>query len=190
MALALEWIARSLPLLHPRTTCALRTLPPVIVFTDGACEPGPNGGLQVTVGGLLISPGRRREFFALDVEESRWRQWAGDIARQVIGQAEVYPTLVARYTWEAELKDKSVVYFVDNDSARQALIRRVSSVEATASLLWDIADFDIRLQSCPWYERVASASNPGDLPSRRKRDETARRFGAVEVTPVLSRTGK
>ena len=43
---------------------------------------------------------------------------------QVIGQTELIPVLVAMRTWEAQLRGRDVVAFLDNSSAVQCLVKR------------------------------------------------------------------
>eukprot|EP00969_Alexandrium_andersonii_P075161 3314337-Alexandrium_andersonii.AAC.1 len=52
-------------------------------------------------------------------------------------------------------------------------------------MLWDIAGARVRIDTVIWYERVASASNPADAPSRLDFDEPRRLFGAVVDTALV-----
>ena len=40
----------------PRSLKMERTQLPCVVFTDGACEPGPDGQVVCTVGGVIFDP--------------------------------------------------------------------------------------------------------------------------------------
>ena len=51
----------------------------------------------------------------------QWKSKKGQT--QVIGQAELYPLLVARHTWGDQLAGAKVLFLVDNSSAQQAMIR-------------------------------------------------------------------
>lgn len=92
--------------------------------------------------------------------------WKSEGKVQTIGQAEILPVVLARICFEAELKHRRVFYYIDNDSARMALIRGSSNSFISMKLI----DFMIRqecaTQSWPWFSRVPSHSNPGDGPSR------------------------
>ena len=78
-----------------------------------------------------------------------------------------------------------MIYFIDNDSARFALIRHYSPHEASADIIWQAAAMDIEARSSSWYARVASASNVADAPSRLRIEEVVRAFGAEKVEPVI-----
>eukprot|EP00969_Alexandrium_andersonii_P094703 4183750-Alexandrium_andersonii.AAC.1 len=104
------------------------------------------------------------QFFAELVPKSTWERWLSGSGKQVIGQAETLPVLAARLTWKEALRGKSGIFFIDNDSARFALIKRTSPSKAATELSWEVAAVDMAIRLCPWYERVASAANPADLP--------------------------
>ena len=53
-----------------------------------------------------------------------WRSAIGD--DQCIGQAEILPVLWTRLTWGHVLKGRGVVWYVDNESAKFALISMLS----------------------------------------------------------------
>ena len=53
---------------------------------------------------------------------SSWISKVGQ--KQVIGQAELFPVLIARLTWQHRITGKRVYYFIDNESARLALVKR------------------------------------------------------------------
>ena len=70
---------------------------------------------------------KRSEFFSCEVAPDRVEHWVGDKSRQtVINQAELFPCLVARLTWASTLAGRRNLSFIDNDGARDALIRGFS----------------------------------------------------------------
>ena len=85
--------------------------------------------------------------------------------RQVIAQTEIFPVLVAKETWAELLAGRSVLCFLDNESAKMALIRNFSPVLDSFLLLQANAKLDIETQSKNWYSRVPSKSNPSDAAS-------------------------
>ena len=103
---------------------------------------------------------------------------------QVIGQAEVFPVLVSRLTWGTRLRGRNVIYFVDNESARLALIKMYSPVLPTLDILMQITAWDFANQSHPWYSRVPTYSNIGDDPSRMCAKFLKEHLGAIVVEPV------
>ena len=92
--------------------------------------------------------------------------WQRTGKKQVIAQAEIFPVLIAKETWQSEISDRSVLWFLDNDSARLALIRCFSPVLDNFCLLQLNARLDSRLNARHWYSRVPSKSNPADDASR------------------------
>ena len=83
-----------------------------------------------------------------------------------MGQSELVPCLTTRALWGSCLKDRVVIHFIDNDAARFALIKCSSPTHESAWLAGYIGQQDIQLNCDLWYERVPSAPNPADHPSR------------------------
>ena len=107
------------------------------------------------------------EFFRCTVPEVYVTHWAGSTKKsQLIGQAEIMPILISKLTWCAVLCHCRVLYFVDNDSARQAAIKMSSPVAVSADILWAISFLNAEYRCLDWYARVSSAGNMGDTPSR------------------------
>ena len=75
---------------------------PIVVYTDGACE-GENHEI-VTVGGILVVEGVLIEYFGFRVPEWLVSAWQQDGQRQVVGQAELLPVLVAKRLWGVSMK--------------------------------------------------------------------------------------
>lgn len=95
--------------------------PPILVFTDGAVEEGAN---KVTHGALLLDPVNQHSLvFGDHVPQMFVNAWMRFGKRQVIAQTEIFPVLVAKETWANVLAGRSVLWFLDNESAKMALIR-------------------------------------------------------------------
>ena len=165
---ALELLATS----KPRRVDRWSQTPPVLVFTDGAVEDNCE---SVTHGALLIDPllHQRSLVFGDVVPQIFVSSWTKCGKRQVIAQAEIFPVLVAKETWSNEISGRSVMWFLDNESAKMSLVRNFSPVPVMDSfvLLQTNATLDLRSQSKNWYSRVPSRSNPSDSASRLKFDE-------------------
>ena len=136
----------------------------VLIFTDGAVEDDFG---SVTYGALLVdlSDGSRR-FFGGHIPETLVNEWRIGGKKQVIAQAEMFPVLVAKETWESEIYQRSVLWFLDNESARMAFIRNYSPVIDNFLLLQVNSQLDLRVEARHWYSRVPSKSNPSDAASR------------------------
>ena len=138
---------------------------PALVFTDGACE-GQNFE-QVTVGGVLVEEhGYKREYFGFKVPPALVAAWQQNGTRQTIGQAELLPVLVAKLVWSRRLQGRRTLHFIDNESARLALIKGASPSAASASIIDAFWHNEARIAAASWFERVPSASNISDSASR------------------------
>ena len=113
---------------------------------------------------------------------SEWRQGGQE---QLIAQAELAPVLIARTTWADRLREQAVVYFVDNEGVREALLKGTTRSINSRALLLATAQAAVDLGGFPWYSRVASPSNIADAPSRLRPPSVVLDFPAVEVQPVV-----
>jgi len=160
--LGFEWWRRHLSEARPRTLSLLDPTEPIIIFTDGAVEE------EVSVGGILIARGAGRiEYFGEVVPTevaASWGRKRGD--EQVIGQAEIAPLTLAALLWQEALCNEHVIFFVDNDSARDAAVRGYSPSLASAELVSSLWGALAAAAAVPWFDRVPGPSNPADDPSR------------------------
>ncbi|CAE8589824.1 unnamed protein product [Polarella glacialis] len=162
---AFSWLCEVLCSAVPRRVVCVGSLPPLLVLTDGACE-GVCFEL-VTCGGVMFDPvDGALEFFGFEVEPRILSEWTRDGPRQTIGQAELYPVLIAKRFWANRMRYRRVFFFIDNDSARDALIKCGSTSVHSRAILKACADCESLCCTYPWYARVASESNLGDDPSR------------------------
>ena len=92
--------------------------------------------------------------------------------------------LIAQRTWRARWTGRRVLLFVDNDSARHALIRGGSPSLASAYLVSAFWKAETALLAYAWVGRVLSASNIADSPSRLSFGQV-RELGGLPVRPVL-----
>ena len=148
----------------PRKVSSWTGRPPILMFTDGACE---EDGASVTHGAVLVDFYTHRFLYFGDDVPMIWvDRWSASGKKQMIGQAEIFPILVAKKTWHSDLAFRPVLWFVDNSSAQAALVRSFSPVFDSYELLSMNAKLDVGLQALNWYSRVPSKSNPSDAPSR------------------------
>ena len=154
--------------------------PPILIFTDGACEE------FTSIGGVLLAPGKQPEVFGCIMKEEDTLAWKTKRdQKQVIGQAEIFPVLVAKLTWAQHLEGNRAICFVDNESAKIALIRAYSPVLASLRLVMDCAAWDYHNDCASWYTRVPTCCNIADSPSRMELSALLRRLGARVVEPVF-----
>jgi hypothetical protein len=184
---ALKWTSHYLQHARPRVV-TLGGSKPALIFTDGACEEGNSPGIQVaTVGGFLCGRGLVPDrFFGGTVPPDIVERLAQHSGAQVIGQIELAPIWIAKRLWHEFIADSRAIHFVDNNSAKFAMIRGYSSVCSSGRLVDACWGLDAELGTASWYSRVPSPSNVSDAPSRLQYDELLRK-GAVkdELTPAL-----
>ena len=96
----------------------------------------------------------------VDSWKSHAAQW------QVIGQAELYPLLVARHTWKHFLHGRRVIFFQDNEGARLTMVKSYSPVLASLQIVLECISWDFQEGITPWYARVPTCANLADGPSR------------------------
>ncbi len=136
---------------------------PVLIWTDGAEEPSGVG-----VGAVLLDQETgAREAWGGCVEPVVVNGWkTADGTEKVIHQAEVLPCVLAVTAWRQHLHQRRALIFVDNDGARGALVKGTSASGASAALIHAFWLEIGACAACVWIDRVASASNPADGPSR------------------------
>ena len=179
LAKSLRWTVAELSLDLPRIILPPREEKPIIILTDGACEED-----GTSIGGVLLSQCGKVQCFGTSVPKSvvdSWKQRADQT--QVIGQAEILPVLVARWTWASEISGKRVIYFIDNESARLALVKAYSPVLPSLKLVMESLKWDQDFNSQAWYARVPTFSNIADGPSRFDYTAALEKLGAEVVQP-------
>ena len=146
----------------PRRVRIASALPPVIVLTDAAFESS-----NASLGAVLVDPVQNvYEYFGKRINSDLVKRWQGLGKTQVICQAKLIAIPVALATWMEVLRDRDVILFIDNDPAREALIRGSSVSSDSSAYVHGSRLLCAEAAIAPWYARVASPSNIADLPSR------------------------
>ena len=83
-----------------------------------------------------------------------------------IHQLELLPVLIAALIWQERIRGRALLAFLDNDGAKAALVSGYSTNETSAAIVNRIGDEFAALFARTWFDRVPSASNPSDAPSR------------------------
>ncbi len=162
---------------------------PLLVFTDGACEPGQDGKPLVTCGGVLIDPNdedpkRSKQLFGFTVRDDLVQRWLDTGKRQLVTEAELYAVVTAVHLWADRIKGARVLLFVDSEPAMYSLIRGTSDIDPCAELVHEYSRTHARVQSFVWFVRIPSKSNPADAPSRLQLNEAASELGASIINAV------
>ena len=83
--------------------------PPILIFTDGAHETETTGS-----GGIMIDPlsGEVAGFGRIMGETMKRRLTVQGKKQQIIGQAELYPAVVARRLWKHKNQGRDVIHMI------------------------------------------------------------------------------
>jgi len=92
--------------------------------------------------------------------------WASEGSKQLIGQVELIPVLLARRIWAQQTRGRKLIFFLDNEAGREGLVKGFSPAKFSRQILQAIAAEELRAQAWPWYARVSTHSNVADAPSR------------------------
>ena len=133
----------------------------------------------------MFCPGEPVQCFGCQVHPSTINEWKTKLDQtQVIGQAEIYPVLVARLTWAKYLEGRRVIYFIDNESARLSLVKSYSPVLPSLKIVMQCIEWDFDHCSNSWYARVPTVCSISDGPSRMRIDGFLQSLNPVVVQPV------
>ena len=162
LKVGMRWLVHHFRTAGPRVVSKARDEPPVLIFSDGACEVE-----GTTVGAIMFDPLAQAECFGAKLSERTISEWRTRLGQdQVIGQAELFPLLVSRLTWASRLRNRRVLYFIDNEAARIGMVKAYSPVLPSLNLIMSCLGWDYSNNSQAWFARVCSYSNIADGPSR------------------------
>jgi hypothetical protein len=164
----------------PRVITVGNDKSPIIIFTDGASEGEQSLASSHFTGAVLFDTSSD---FSIILEGeppaalvSLWSELVGD---QLICQIELFPILAVACMFRDRLFGRRVIVFIDNDSARHALVRINSHSCAVLGMVLTITEK--LTHSFPWFSRVPSSSNPADLPSRKMTAQACKLLGITNV---------
>ena len=110
--------------------------------------------------------------------------WKKDGQEQLIAQVELMPIVVVKRQRHL-IGSTRVIYFVDNEGVKEALVSGVTKSPASKTMLHECMIQDSTLNNLSWYTRIPSPSNIADAPSRMRLEEIAEFFQFELVEPVL-----
>ena len=136
--------------------------PPLLVFTDGAWESGRAGA------GAVVHCCATGATFACEipVPQELIDSWLRDAGEQIICQIEMWAFLALRVAMCERFHAVPVVAWIDNEASRYALMKGTADSVSLRNMARLSQHAEITSPSLIWYERVASFSNPADLPSK------------------------
>ena len=168
----------------PRVLNISDALTPVLLFTDGACEPAGHG-FEVGAGLVVRDPvtGLFR-VHETPIAQEVIDTWAATGKNQVIAACELYPILIAWLHYGKVFHNRRVIVFIDNSSVKTAAAKGASKQVELFALLSLICLEQSRHPTLVWYTRVPSKSNCADGPSRQNAKSTALDLGAQLGEPL------
>ena len=88
--------------------------------------------------------------------------------RQQIGQLEILAGLVPYLSpaMQCHIAGREVIHWIDNTSAKAALVYGYSGVPESAPLVHAFHALNLVVRSKPWFEWIPTKANPSDEPSR------------------------
>ena len=153
--------------------------PPVILYTDASDVPGRSP--RFGVGAVLYDPADEALLYsASDVPSSVISRWLPK--QSYMGQLELLAAPFALATWQSRLRSRSVLLFIDNDSAAANLVKGYSPNTDSAPI---VGEFWLRAASQTlhiYLDRVESKSNISDGPSRFSYEELTS-MGGIWTNP-------
>ena len=145
----------------PPVTLTAATETPLVIFTDGACE--PEGG---SVGGILYCGScEPLRYFSSKVPDLLLREFSTE-AQHPIFLVELLACYLAIFLWGPEAVGRYVVLYLDNEAAKGAIIKGYSSTQLGNALVKLTISAEESSQWKTWYGRVPTSSNTADAPSR------------------------
>ena len=139
-----------------------------LLFFDGACEPGPGGGLPLTsIGGVLFGPdGTAHSCFGRQVPEDVVTAWSANGRQQLVFEAEVLPYAIGLCLWEEELSGRLGLVFFDNEGSRHCWIAGTADSVHARRIIHGGTLHEAKIFFTPFFCRVPTHSNIADGPSR------------------------
>ena len=170
----------------PRRICGV-TAGRSFVFTDACYETG-RVNWQCGLGGVIYgSDGSAMQAFSICLTQDQIASLGGFVKKTIIFEAELLALIVSFILWKNLICNSPVVFFVDNNSARDVAISANSRSKTIEALVEQLLRVQGMASSFCWFARVPSPSNPADDPSRGE-TESMVRLGIpfVDVSDVVA----
>eukprot|EP00438_Fugacium_kawagutii_P032730 Skav219779 [mRNA] locus=scaffold3701:23251:24324:+ [translate_table: standard] len=149
---------------------------PVLIFTDGSWDNGVGG-----IGTVLIDTANNyRVVLSGTISQQLLEHWKTLVGEQLICQVELFVVLWTRWRFRDLLCQRRSLWWIDNESARYGLIKGVSPSLSMQRMLREFYIMDTAFPTFSWFERVASASNIADAPSRQDPETACKLLGLHE----------
>ena len=176
----LQWWVASLRASIPRVVEVTSTRPEVIIYTDAATSTRIVAAIVLDVDIFL----RIGEFQAV-FEEISSEEWSNTFKDTTyIYGLEMLAIIAVVYILGEYLKNKNIVFYVDNSNSKDALVKGFSPtpvINRMTQLFWARMQ---KLGARAWIEYIPSGKNICDLPTRKEelplKTQVRRDFGNLE----------
>ena len=101
-------------------------------------------------------------------------KWLEEVGEQLISQIEFFVYLAVRF-------NRLAIAWIDNEAARFVAIKGSSDSFSLLAMSRTLQQLELEMPPSVWLERVASYSNPSDMPSRKQVKLAAKLFRASET---------
>ncbi|CAE7326327.1 unnamed protein product, partial [Symbiodinium sp. CCMP2456] len=150
----------------PRLLSCLFAPEPILIWTDGSWECGVAG-----IGACVWDPlAQAGQVFAGEAPAWALDAWRADFDTdkepQLICHIELFVMVTVRWMLAERLLNRRVILFVDNESARFAILKGGSNSRGMSDLVRAFDRPDLKHPMLYWVDRVPSYSNVADGPSK------------------------
>ena len=158
---------------------------PMYVYTDASFEPNDDSWPSGIGGVLCDAGGRVLKHFSQVLTLSQLEALGLPSRKTVIFEAELLAAVVAVHAWGSILEGRPVLFFIDNNSARDVAISGTARSLIPLCLVGLLLQMEDNFLITSWFSRVPSKSNVADEPSRK--DGNLERLGEpTDVTESIS----
>ena len=142
------------------------TLEPYYIFTDASYSPDGEGSYCGIGGVCLDNRGVPLGFFSAELSGAQKALLGEGLSKTIIFEAELATVIIAFVLWRSWLKGRPIVFYIDNNSARDVAISGVSRNRVGKSLAALLLTVETMSQAYTWFARTPSPANVADEPSR------------------------
>ncbi|CAJ1406642.1 unnamed protein product [Effrenium voratum] len=157
---------------------------PVQTSSDGAWKNRQTRNTSGGIGAVVVDQATdTRRVLSGEVPCELAELWSESVGLQAICEVELLAVVALREILGESLRDRRVIFWVDNESARFGLIKGISKSLPMQNLLHQFCELELGIPCFQWYERVPSASNCADGPSRQNSTEVCAWLGLQGPEP-------
>ena len=147
---SLKWWATYFTAAKPRKVPVGKQKRPLYIFTAGSCEPSLESpvGLEAGYGAAMFDPeDKSLQSFGGDIGDALLDLLSdGGTKTQIVGQAELIPCLATKEIWRKICKGRLIMFYIDNEAAKFALINGNSPTRDSAWLVQQFREREANLE--------------------------------------------